>query len=159
MPTLIPRWIVAGIGTLAAAGAFAAASAPADAAAPTRCILMPKQDPDRSHHFCPVGDAFRIPVYASPSARDRVGFLNERGLGNWFKFQVSGEEAHRVVAGKVVTNVWWAFTQADVSDEPGKPAPMGYVPEVYFRGGGISTTERAIGLPTRRPSVQRRTPR
>jgi hypothetical protein len=135
-----PRKAIAGLTTLAAAGAFAAATAPADAAAPTECKRL---DDDPTHHFCPIWKPSRIPVYRSPYSRDRVGFLTVGGMANWFDFQVRG----KVVIQRTIANVWWAHTQADVSDEPGKPAPEGYVPEVYFRGGGDVTFEPANFLP------------
>jgi hypothetical protein len=137
---LIPRKAIAGLTTLAAAGAFAAATAPADAAAPTKCV---RKDRIASHFFCPLNKPSRIPVYRAPDLRDRVGFLRVGGMANWFDFQVRGKVVHR---GGFV-NVWWAHTQADMSDEPGKPAPKGYVPEVFFRGGGVVTDEPAHSLP------------
>jgi hypothetical protein len=139
MPMRFHRKIIAGIGTLAAAGAFAAATAPADAAGPTQCVDAKKlNDPLASHHYCPLNKSANIPVYATPSLKRRVGTLNRGGLANWFLFQVQGQ---RVKVGGF-TNEWWAYTQADTPR-----GREGYVPEVYFRGGGVSTDDPANGLP------------
>jgi hypothetical protein len=131
----IPRRAIAGLTTLAATGAFAVATAPANAAPPTQCIEM---NGDKYPH-CPLNRA-SVPVYETPSFTKRVGTLNAGGLANWFKFQVVGT---RVSDGRF-SNIWWAYTRADRVD--GKPGAWGYVPEVYFQGGGIHTQKPARGL-------------
>jgi hypothetical protein len=133
----ITRKAVAGLTTLAAAGALAAASAPAHAAAPTECV---KRDNVASHFFCPLNSA-NVPVYAAPGSKRQVGTLRQGGLANWFDYQVRGPKATR---GRF-SNVWWAHTQADRVN--GRPGAKGYVPEVYFSGGGAVTDDPANGLP------------
>jgi hypothetical protein len=147
----VPRKAIAGLTTLAAAGALAASASPAAPAAPSKCYTKPGRP--AAEHFCPLWKASMIPVYATPSLRDRVGFLTVGGSANWFIDQVRGEIATGPRPN--YRNEWWAYTLADISDERGKPAPMGYVPEIYFRGGGAVTRDPALGLPVRRASGQR----
>jgi hypothetical protein len=81
-----------------------------------------------------------VPVYAAPTpASERIGWLHVRGPvdnpKNWFLHQV--EAAPYSPPGKpAIVNDWWAFTRADkVGRKPGDLG-WGYVPEVYFNGGG-----------------------
>jgi hypothetical protein len=133
------RKLAVGIGALAAAGAFAAATAPADAAAPTECKPDPAK-PFRS--FCPLNTG-NVPVYAAPGSNRQVGVLRLGGSANWFLWQVRGQKV--TIGG--FTNVWWAYTQSDRVG--GKPGARGYVPEVYFSGGGVNTVEPANHLTIR----------
>jgi hypothetical protein len=96
-----------------------------------------------------------IPVYATPSLRDRVGFLTVGGSANWFIDQVRGEIATGPRPN--YRNEWWAYTLADISDERGTLAPMGYVPEIYFRGGGAVRAIPHSGFPCAERAASART--
>jgi hypothetical protein len=147
---VLSRRFLAGICGLTAAGALAAAPGPADAAAPSQCFTKPGRPTNQ--HFCPLNRPGPITVYAGPSLDKRVGYLTAGGSANWFLDQVRGEE---VTDARGFSNVWWAYTRADVSVKRGKPAPMGYIPEIWFRGGGTVTRDPALGLPVRQASGQR----
>jgi hypothetical protein len=147
MFTRVPRRALAVLTTVVAVGGLSVA-AEAAPVKPTTCFTKRAHSP--RHWFCPLNKPNRIPVFAEPSLRDRVGFLTVGGTANWFRYQVRGDNVQRGTFLNALgrfENDWWAYTLADVADEPGKPAPMGYVSETYFSGGGDVTHDPARGLP------------
>lgn len=103
--------------------------------------------PQVDHHFrgstfrvqyCPLTQG-HVPVLDSPSSHSkRIGWLNEGGSANWFFDQsctgywynpILHQTDYPFRLGPYI-NGWWASTFSDA------PSRLGYVSEVYFRGGG-----------------------
>lgn len=88
---------------------------------------------------CPLWRG-NVPVYQfKRQSSEVVGYLYEGGNANWFKYQNGGSTAS---LGSY-ENHWWAKTIADNGQE-------GWVPEVYFAGGG--NDRRDSGLRVYRPA-------
>jgi hypothetical protein len=85
--------------------------------------------------YCPLWRG-NVPVYRSPAAGNNqrpVGHLAEGGSANWF---VGDHYASRYQLGSYYHH-WWAFTLAD-------NGRWGWVPEVYFAGGGNDETDAGL---------------
>ena len=75
-------------------------------------------------------------MYANPDGGSPiVGRLDQGGTANWFVGQTTGARFQQG-ADK---NTHWAYTLAD-----GTPAHWGWVPIVYFRGGGNGTADATL---------------
>lgn len=87
--------------------------------------------------YCPLWRA-NVPVYANPDQGNSapvVGTLIQGGSANWF---VGDHYRSNYVSGSYY-NHWWAYTLAD-------NGRWGWVPEVYFSGGGNDETDAGLYL-------------
>ncbi|MFG3281274.1 hypothetical protein [Streptomyces sp. NPDC048111] len=100
-------------------------------------------DPNSGHvwrgtevRFCNLTQG-HVPVYAGRSAGAAVvGYLEQGGAANWFVTEMKGGDFHRGRAA----NYWWASTKAD-------NGRWGWVPEVYFAGGGNYEDDAGLLMP------------
>jgi hypothetical protein len=83
---------------------------------------------------CPLWTA-NVPVYASPDSGGSAQIVGRLvyQAPNWF---IGPSRRSRFTLGED-TNVWWAYTMAD----NGK---LGWVPEVYFTGGGNDVPDAGL---------------
>jgi hypothetical protein len=77
-----------------------------------------------------------VPVYARPDGGSRiVGRLAKGGRANWFVGQAGGGRYQR----NAYWNTHWAYTLSD-----GSPGAWGWVPIVFFRGGGNGAADLTL---------------
>ncbi|NLT54298.1 MAG: hypothetical protein GXX79_06975 [Actinomycetales bacterium] len=122
---------------LVATGLLAMGAAPASAVDNSPC-----QRPQvyRSSHwvqYCPLWRS-NVPVYSSPDQGNGatvVGYLVYGGSANWF---VGDRYRSKYTYGNYY-NHWWAYTLAD-------NGRWGWVPEVFFSGGGNDETDSGLYL-------------
>jgi serine/threonine protein kinase len=77
-----------------------------------------------------------VPVYANPDGGSPiVGRLNKGGTANWFVGQTVGARFQQGAA----KNAHWAYTLSD-----GSPGHWGWVPIVYFVGGGTGVADATL---------------
>jgi predicted Ser/Thr protein kinase len=77
-----------------------------------------------------------IPVYARPDGRSPVvGRLTQGGTANWFVGQTAGARFQQAS----YWNTHWAYTLAD-----GSAGKWGWVPIVFFRGGGNGAADLTL---------------
>jgi hypothetical protein len=134
MLSRVPRTARAGLAAVAlAVGGLAVTASPAAAEDRAPCVVLKKSKP---RPYCPISAQapLPVPVYAIPfKDAPIIGYLNRGGYANWFVYQTRGGRFDH----RGHTNDYWAYTKPDRSTINALiPGQMGYVPEVYFRGGG-----------------------
>jgi hypothetical protein len=146
---------------LAAAVAATALTTAASTAAADPSVPRPDSFPCIQHKpgqlewFCPLTQN-RVPVYAAPDSHaQQIGWLLSRGPTrnprNFFFYQVHAD-LFELPGNRAVTNDWWGYTQADKAGRKTADG-LGYVPEVYFKGGGPFVPDATLPTHDRPPVV------
>jgi hypothetical protein len=132
MLSRLPRVARAGLAGLAlSAGALLVTASPAAAEDSHPCVVLNTSKPGP---YCPLSPLapVPVPVYAAPFKDSPIiGYLDRGGDANWFLYQTKGGRFDY----RGFTNYFWAYTLPDRWTRTPPLRQMGFVPEVYFRGG------------------------